>query len=85
MQAEAVRRVLVYDAETAQLLAAGEEAALPGHTHAFSCIRGNGALLLFYFVKGRRDVLVRLGPNEGVTAQLGTRWRGGRREWTLDW
>ena len=79
-------RVQVFDPETARLLATGREhRAVDADGFAFECERGNGTLLTYYFGKGKRRVVVRTGPNEGVTASLGTRWVNGHREWTLDW
>ena len=81
-----IHRVQVFDPDSARFLASGRECCeSAGVSHAFTCDRGNGALLAHYFGKGKRRVVVRSGPNEGVTAQLGTRWRAGHREWTLDW
>lgn len=75
----------IYDEGSANLLAtARQEDARGGRCRIVSCIRGNGALLTYYYGKGKRDVVIRTGANEGITAHLGTRWRGGRREWTLD-
>src|SRR5512139_2487692 len=51
----------------------------------FRCLDGGAKLLDFYFLKGKRDVRVRSGANEGLVATLGTRWIDGRRQWTLRW
>ncbi len=77
--------VRIYDPASARLMAVGVERAAPSGGRAFSCSKGNGVLLTYYFGKGRREVLVRHGADEGVSAQLGTRWVAGRREWTLEW
>lgn len=76
----------VYDPESACLLATGRAAeCAETEVHPFRCVKGNSVLLSYYFAKGKRQVMVRLGPNEGITAHLGTRWVGGHRQWTLDW
>lgn len=76
----------VLDPVSYRLLALGHECGEPTDgEHSFSCSHGNGALLTYYFGKGKREVLVRNGPDEGVHALLGTRWARGHREWTLDW
>ena len=76
----------VYDPESACLLATGRTSDCAGSDeHPFRCLEGNSRLLSYYFARGKRRVMVRLGPNEGITAHLGTRWAGGHREWTLDW
>ncbi|MEO8540271.1 MAG: hypothetical protein ABI577_11065 [bacterium] len=78
--------LMLYDPDSASLLATGMELSEADTTgHCFACIRGNGILLTYYFGKGRRHVMVRHGADEGVTAQLGTRWVAGRREWVLEW
>lgn len=75
----------IYDAESSRLLATAREAAEEeGRVRVVSCTAGNGSLLTYYYGRGKRDVVVRTGPNEGMTAHLGTRWRAGHREWTLD-
>jgi|GEM_PF-4403793 len=74
----------LYDADSTRLLATAREAGQEGPARVVSCIAGNGALLSYFYGRGKRDVIVRSGPNEGMSAHLGTRWRGGRREWTLD-
>ena len=76
----------VFDPESSRLLAIVRECRddADGHHH-FSCSRGNGALLTYYFGKGKREVVVRSGPNEGVRAHIATCWKQGAREWTLDW
>ena len=77
--------VEVYDAESSRLLATGQEAGVAdGHRLTFECLRGNGTLLAYYFGKGKRQVMVRMGRNEGVSGQLSTHWRGRHREWSLD-
>jgi hypothetical protein len=77
--------VEVFDAESSLLLATGqEEGEADGHRLTFSCSKGNGTLLAYYFGKGKREVRVRAGRNEGLTGQLSTRWRSGHREWILD-
>ncbi|MGE0599693.1 MAG: hypothetical protein AB7J35_11520 [Dehalococcoidia bacterium] len=78
--------IRVFEPDSLRLLATGQhmgpcEAAV----HPFGCLEGNGVLLAYYFGKGKRDVCVQIGENEGVMAHLGTRWRAGHREWTLDW
>lgn len=76
----------VYDPESSRLLATGVSQLEPGmREHPFCCLDGNGTLLVYYFGRGKREVTVQTGPNEGVTARLGTRWVGGRREWILNW
>lgn len=75
----------IYDPATARLIAIGLAQGSPGMARCFQCREGNGDLLTYYFGKGKREVLVRHGANEGVTAHLATRWVDGRREWTLDW
>lgn len=83
---EAGEPVRIYDPASARLLAVGRErAANDAAGHPFACATGNGVLLTYYFGKGGREVLVRHGADEGVSAHLGTRWVGGRREWILDW
>ncbi len=76
----------IYDVDASRLLARAQEAGCDGDDdcRTISCIEGNGTLLTYYFGRGKRDVVVRSGPNEGTTAQLGTRWRAGHREWTLN-
>lgn len=76
----------VFDPDSSRLLAVGVRCGedVDGHPR-FSCSRGNGALLSYYFGKGKREVLVRNGPNEGIHAHLATCWKQGSREWTLDW
>ena len=74
----------IYDAESSRLLATAREAEEDGGGHVVACTAGNGALLRYYYGRGKRDVIVRSGPNEGMTAHLGTRWRAGHREWTLN-
>ena len=83
---DTARQVQVFDPESRCLLATGMECGEDndGHHH-FSCARGNGALLTYYFGKGKRDVVVRSGPNEGIRAHLATRWKPEGREWVLDW
>jgi hypothetical protein len=81
------RKLELLEPVSARLIAVGHECGegeAPG-CRAFACQQGNGALLAYYFGKGRREVLVRSGPNEGMTAHLSTRWSGGHREWILDW
>lgn len=80
------RQFEVFDPESARLLAVGFECCedVEGHPR-FSCSHGNGTLLAYYFGRGKRDVLVRSGPNEGVHAHLTTSWKHGAREWILDW
>lgn len=79
------RTLEIYDAESSRLLATAREAGKEGgRARVVSCTKGNGTLLTYYYGRGKRDVVVRSGPNEGMTAHLGTRWRGGHREWTLD-
>ncbi len=76
----------VYEPESLQLLATGERLEdSSAEARPFGCVEGNGVLLTYYFAKGKRDVRVQFGENEGVLAHLGTRWRDGHREWTLDW
>jgi hypothetical protein len=84
-QPKACDLVRVYEPDSHRLLATGHELGGTDHAHAFACDSGNGALLAYYFGKGKRHVLVQNGPNEGVPAHLATRWRSGHREWTLDW
>jgi len=76
----------VYEPEGSRLLAEGH-GTRKGQQESieFSCDTGSGALLAYYFGKGRRQVVVQAGPNEGVSAHLKTRWANGHREWTLDW
>ena len=76
----------VYDAESFCLLAKCQPACEDKGRHrlTFSSADGNGALLTYYFGKGKREVVVRSGTNEGMTGQLGTHWRSGHREWTVD-
>lgn len=76
--------VFVYDPDSFRLLAAGTEEPCADGARAFSCTNGNGALLAYYFGRGKRLVMVRHGANEGITCHLGTRWCNGRREWLLD-
>jgi len=78
--------VRVYEPESSRLLAEGR-GARKGQQESieFCCATGAGALLAYYFGKGRRQVVVQAGPNEGVSAHLKTRWANGHREWTLDW
>ena len=75
----------VFEPGSSRLLAIGHETAGEAGSAQFACDEGTGALLAYYFGKGRREVLVQNGPNEGVTAHLGTRWASGHREWILDW
>lgn len=75
----------IYHPTTAKLIAVGRELSSPGGGHAIACSKGNGELLTYYFGKGGREVLVRHGADEGITAHLGTRWSSGHREWILDW
>ena len=71
---------------SAGLIAVGLERSAPGPGgHAFACSKGNGALLTYYFGKGGREVLVRHGADEGISARLCTRWVAGQREWFLEW
>ena len=79
------RAVDVYDAESSRLLATCSQTAGEGHHLTFCCEHGNGALLTYYFGKGKREVLVRAGRNEGLAGHLGTHWRAGHREWTVDY
>jgi hypothetical protein len=75
----------IYDVDSSSLLATAREAGEAGARGCvLSCIAGNGALLSYYYGRGKRDVVVRSGPNEGMTAHLATRWHAGKREWTLD-
>ena len=77
------RPLQIYDPGTATLIAVAR--GTPGIAGGFECCEGNGALLAYYFGKGKREVLVRNGANEGVTARLATRWVADHREWILDW
>ena len=89
MQPEVGQRldIRLFEPESLRLLAVGQEIdeAEAEVLHPFGCLEGNGVLLTYYFGKGKRDVCVQIGENEGVMAHLGTRWRKGHREWTLDW
>ena len=85
MLPEAHSAVRLYDPRSADLLAVGHKVGEQPFLDRFACDWGNGTLLAYYFGKGKRDVLVRAATNEGATAHLRTRWRGGQREWTLDW
>ncbi len=80
------KQLKVFDPETSRLLAVGQECgeAGGGH-HSFSCLHGNGTLLTYYFGKGKHDVVIRSGPNEGIRAHITTCWKQGKREWTFDW
>lgn len=76
----------IYHPVSAGLIAVGLERTAPGPGgHCFACSKGNGALLAYYFGKGGREVLVRHGANEGISAHLDTRWVAGHREWILEW
>lgn len=76
----------IYHPTSASLIAVGLARGAPGPGgHAFACSKGNGALLAYYFGKGGREVLVRHGANEGISAHLDTRWVAGHREWILEW
>lgn len=85
MLPEACDLVRVFEPGTSRLLAVGRRTADEDNSQHFACDTGTGTLLAYYFGKGKREVLVQSGPNEGVTAHLGTRWARGHREWTLDW
>lgn len=76
----------IYHPVSAGLIAVGLERTAPGPGgHCFACSKGAGALLAYYFGKGGREVLVRHGADEGISARLDTRWAAGRREWILEW
>lgn len=76
----------VVDPDSSRVLAIGHRLEEPEPSPLpFGCLRGNGVLLTYYFAKGKRDVRIQVGENEGIVAHLGTRWRSGHREWTLDW
>ena len=77
--------VRVFEPESSRLLAVGHETCHEPDSLSFECDSGGGALLAYYFGKGKRSVVMQCGPNEGVTAHLATRWARGHREWTLDW
>ena len=77
--------IQIYDPGNAKLIAIGLAPDAPELARGFECCEGGGALLTYYFCQGKREVLVRHGANEGITARLGTRWVDGRREWMLDW
>ena len=83
---DASRQLQVFDPESSCLLATGIECGEDSEgRHQFSFSDGNGALLKYYFGQGKRDVMVRSGPNEGIVAHLVTRWKPGGREWMLEW
>ena len=78
--------VRVYEPETSRLLAMGHGARGGDHEPIrFHCETGAGMLLAYYFGKGRRQVVIQSGPNEGLPAHMKTRWSNGQREWTFDW
>lgn len=77
--------VRVFEPESSRLLAVGHETGGEDDGIRFECDEGAGALLAYYFGKGKRQVLVQNGEAEGVTAHLGTRWWRGHRQWILDW
>ena len=85
MLPEACDLVRVYEPENHRLLATGHGVSGGAYPLHFECDNGAGALLIYYFGKGKRAVVVQNGPNEGVTARLATRWAKDHREWTLDW
>ena len=84
-EAEAKTNIRIFEPDNARLLAIGHGTAEDDASLNFACDTGSGALLAYYFGKGRRRVVVQSGRNEGVAAHLATRWNKGHREWTVDW